>query len=427
MEMIFGILDKNSDGMVGKEESGSASLDLNDINDLINFYFETNEVSNITIEFLRIFPSPIAEEQMAIIESVAVIFGTLDRDNYVLIISKDDVKNIIQSIIPFYFALLDSNDDGFLSIDDIKLAIQWEDINNILALFEPNKQIDLNRFLIPFGLDINMDNQMNNLDFYLLSQYVDYISRNRRHLDWIPRILKLIDQNQDGVYRSARLRQFVEKIWDILDINKDQNFSVEDVYGLLITKFSVGRDNVIVLQDYLDSVRAFIKAAFKKLMTECLFNLVDINKDDEITLEEILSTFQVSIENRNAMLGDDDKLKNIFEDNFRMDQILPGEPIEGSEDPGDQTGPVHPGDTDYEAVTSHPGDAVGNITLCELGNLTIPVMPSLLLQQNFFPSIPKNFPFPVNSRYHTQPWLSRLIALFLSSLDSASFYEAISM
>ena len=173
MEMIFGILDKNSDGMVGKEESELASLDLNDINDLINFYFETNEVSNITIELLNIFPPPISEEQLAIIESVAVIFGALDRDNYVLTISKDDIKNITQSIIPFYFALLDSNDDGFLSIDDIKLAIQWEDINNILALFEPDKQINLNQYFIPFGLDVNMDDQINNLDFYLLSQYVN--------------------------------------------------------------------------------------------------------------------------------------------------------------------------------------------------------------------------------------------------------------
>ena len=401
--------------MVGKEESGSASLDLNDLNNLINFFFETNEVPNIKIELLSLFPPPITEEQMAIIESVAVILGTLDRDGYVLIISEDDVKNIIQTIIPFYFALLDSNDDGFLSIYDIKLSIQWEDINNILALFEPNKQIDLNQFLIPFGLDVNMDNKMNNLDFYLLSQYI-HLPHNLR---WLPRILKLIDQNQDGVYKSARLRQFVEKIWNILDANKDQNFSVEDVYRLLITKFSVSRDNVIVLQDYLDSVRAFIKAAFKKLMTVCLFNFVDINKDGEITLDELLSTFQVSMENRNAMQVEDDQLKNIFDDIARMSPTNPGEPNDPI-NPGDQTGPNHPGDTDNEAVTSHPGDAMGNITLCELGNLTIPVMPSLLLQEDFFPLNP----FVVNS--HVNPWISRLIAFTLSSLDSASFYETIS-
>ena len=406
--------------MIGKEESELASLDLNDINDLINFFFESTEVLNIKIELLRLFPPPIFRKHKEIIESVVVIFGDLDKDNYVLTISKDDIKNITQSIIPFHFALLDSNDDGILSIDDIKLAIQWDDINNILALFEPNKQIDLNRFFIPFGLDVNNDNKMNNLDFYLLSQYVDYVSPNRQNLDWIPRILKLIDQNQDGIYRSARLRQFVEKIWDILDANKDQNFSVEDVYGLLIAKFGVGRDNVMVLQDYLDSVRAFIKAAFKKLMTECLFNLVDINKDDEITLDELISSFQVIMVNRNEMQGMDDQLKNIFDDIARMDPIKPGGPNDPI-NPGDQTGPNHPGNTDHGDVTGHPGASMGNITLCELEDLTVPVMPSVLLQEDFFPLND----FTMNSRVN--PWLSRLTALTLSSLDSASFYDAISM
>ena len=258
-----------------------------------------------------------------------------------------------QVIVPLYFALLDSNDDETLSIEDIKQAIQWEDVNNILALFD-NKQMDLNRYLIPWGLDVNFDGQMNNLDFYMFSQSGFHFTGI---FSGIPHISKLLDQNQDGIYKSSRLRQFVEKVWAILDANKDRNISIEDGYLLLENVFGVEEAKVNVLKEYLDSVRDFIKVSFRTFMKDCLFNRIDGNANDEITFEELVNAF---FNTANA-----------------------------------------------------PAD------LSCMSDKRFPDMSNALLEEDFFPTS-----HYLNPEF--TPWMSRMTAFTLASLDSAAFYEDIS-
>ena len=424
MRLIFAILDKNNDEVLEKEEFVSASLDLNNVNDILNFTFESldfgeipievfrnciqiiNEGGNITTRFscddstgelesndygnfhenedygnfhgsndygfvhgsndygnisesisddpnevfrMSIPPTDEVPDRYVLIDD---IFHLLDQNDDNLI-SADDIKQIAQIIVPLYFALLDSNDDETLSIEDIKQAIQWEDVNNILALFD-NKQMDLNRYLIPWGLDVNFDGQMNNLDFYMFSQSGFYFTGI---FSGIPHMSKLLDQNQDGIYKSSRLRQFIEKVWEILDANKDQNVSIEDGYLLLENKFAVEEANVNVLKEYLDSVRNFIKASFRKFVTDCLFNRIDGNSNDEITFEELMNA--------------------------------------------------------YLNTANTPAD------LSCMGDARFPDMPSALFEENYFPT----------SHYldpEFTPWMSRMTAFSLASLDSAAFYEDIS-
>ena len=289
------------------------------------------------------------EDQMAIVDD---IFHILDK-NEDDVVSVDDVKLIAQQIVPLIFALLDQNDDGTLSINDVELSIQWKDLNNILVLFEPNKEIDFNRYLIPFGLDVTKDGQINNLDVYLICQSY----RSESSLDWIPRVLKLLDQNQDGIYTSVQLRQFVEKIWGLLDANKDKNLSLEDGYIILKTNFSASEDNIVALKAYVDSLTLFIKTSFQKHATDCLFPHLDINSNDEITKEEIINApDEITVEEQSC-----------------------------------------------------------------IGKQRFPEFPSILLQKQFFPSS------PYLRNLGLTPWISRLTAFAMSSLDSSTFYETISM
>ena len=426
MRLIFDILDKNNDEVLEKEELATASLDLKNVNDILNFSFESLDFGEIPIEVFRNciqiineggnittrfscddstsglgsndygnFPGnndygnyPGSNDYGFFPESndYGNISGSLDYevvpedasrmsipptdqdpDRYVFIddifhlldqnddnlISADDIKQIAQSIVPLYFALLDSNDDETLSIEDIKQAIQWEDVNNILALFD-NKQMDLNRYLIPWGLDVNIDGEMNNLDFYMFSQSGFHFTGI---FSGIPHMSKLLDQNQDGIYKSSRLRQFIEKVWEILDTNKDQNFSIEDGYLLLENVFGVEELKVNVLKEYLDSVRDFIKASFRTFMKDCLFNRIDANANDEINFEELMNA--------------------------------------------------------YLNTANTPAD------LSCMGDARFPAMPSALFEEDYFPTS-----HYLNPEF--TPWMSRMTAFTLASLDSAAFYEDIS-
>merc|ERR1712018_268314 len=215
-------LDMNNDSVVSKDEISSPSLDLNAATDLATFYFDiapdryywtyydlmqmryvddnndaflsTQEIENA----LRVT----TDDQKEIIRELFTYFDE-NNDNK---LSMDDLKPKLNTLLTILFKIYDQDNDGLLSLEDMDFKIQWDDITSILSTIKekymPNGEIDLNHFLLPFELDLNGDGTMNNLDLYLSwNSWRDYSSFGP-----VAKILKLLDQNQDGIYKYEDIK-----------------------------------------------------------------------------------------------------------------------------------------------------------------------------------------------------------------------------
>merc|ERR1712018_633754 len=301
MELVFGILDTNNDSVVSKDEISSPSLDLNAATDLATFYFDiapdryywtyydlmqmryvddnndaflsTQEIENA----LRVT----TDDQKEIIRELFTYFDE-NNDNK---LSMDDLKPKLNTLLTILFKIYDQDNDGLLSLDDMDFKMQWDDITSILSTIKekymPNGEIDLNHFLLPFELDLNGDGTMNNLDLYLSwNSWRDYSSFGPA-----AKILRLLDQNQDGIYKYEDIKKFVVTIWSLLDANHDMNLSLEDGYLLLKDKLNVDGEKISTLESYINYLKTFWKDEGTRL-ADFIFQAIDRNGDEEITMQE---------------------------------------------------------------------------------------------------------------------------------------------
>ena len=305
MELVFQLLDKNNDSFVSKEEISSPSLDLDAATELAMFSFDVapyrydltyydlmqmrwvdynNDAFLSTEEIevrLREWLEVITDDQKEIIREVFNFFDE-NNDNK---LSMDDLKPKLKTLLSILFKIYDQNNDGLLSLEDINFQIQWEDITSILSILKdkymPNGELNLNHFLVPFELDINGDGAMNNLDMYLSwSSSYDY-----RSFSPAAKILKLLDQDQDGVYKHDEIKNFVVTIWSLLDANHDMNLSLEDGYLLLKDKLNVDEEKISALKNFINYVKTFWKDEGTRL-AEFIFQAIDRNVDEMITMQE---------------------------------------------------------------------------------------------------------------------------------------------
>ena len=113
--------------------------------------------------------------------------------NYLLGSESEELNNEAVDVIQDVFSYLDSNNDGELTINDLKprlnlvaqvlfnfidqkndgrvylseittglFTFEHEDIVYVLDIIKVTGDIDLNHFLVPFGLDLNEDGVVNN-------------------------------------------------------------------------------------------------------------------------------------------------------------------------------------------------------------------------------------------------------------------------
>jgi len=302
-ELVYRIVNKNDDAFVSKEEFSSPSLDLDAVTDLAMFYFDVspdryywtyydlmqmrwvddNRDAFLTTDEIENALSVSTDDQKAIITELFNYFDD-NNDNK---LSLDDLKPKMRTILEILFKMWDQNNDGLLSLEDVNLLykLQWEDITSILSIIKEkymrNGEINLNHYLIPFELDLNGDGIMNNLDLYLSwSSMYDYQSYGP-----VAKILKLLDQDQDGIYKYDDLKNFVVTIWSLLDANHDMNLSLEDAYLLLENKLNVADEKISALESYINYVKTFWKDETRRL-TEFIFQTIDRNGDQEVTMQE---------------------------------------------------------------------------------------------------------------------------------------------
>merc|ERR1712018_294559 len=301
MELVFGILDTNNDSVVSKDEISSPSLDLDAATDLAMFYFDVapdryywtyydlmqmrwvdnNNDAFITTEEIESALEVSTDNQKQIIRELFNFFD-VNNDNK---LSVDDLKPQLKTLLSVLFKIFDQNNDGLISLEDINFNVQWEDITSILSTLKdnyiPNGELNLNHFLLPFELDINGDGIMNNLDMYLSwSSLYDY-----QAFGPVAKILKLLDQDQDGIYKYDDIKNFVVTIWSLLDANNDMNLSLEDGYLLLKDKLNVDGEKVSALESYINYVKSFWKDEGTRLV-QFVFQAIDRNGDEMITMQE---------------------------------------------------------------------------------------------------------------------------------------------
>merc|ERR1712038_89878 len=304
LELVYRILNKNDDSFVSKEEFSSPSLDLNAATDLAMFYFDVsphryywtyydlmqmrrvdgNRDAFLTTDEIENALSVNRDDQKAV---VTELFNYFDNNNDNKL-SMDDLKPQIRTLLEILFKIFDQNNDGLVSLEDVNLfyKLQWEDITSILSIIKEkymkNGEINLNYYLVPFELDLNGDEIINNLDLYLSwSSSYDYKS-----LGPVAKILKLLDQDQDGVYKYDDLKNFVVTIWSLLDANYDMNLSLEDAYLLLENKLNVDGDKISGLESYINYVKTSWKDEGTRL-ADFIFRAIDRNGDQEVTMQEV--------------------------------------------------------------------------------------------------------------------------------------------
>jgi len=302
LKLLFTIFDKNNDKIITLQESLSVSLNLDDVTDLFNFYFDVtpsrfdwtyydlmhmrraddDKDAFLTLQEVEDALRINTEDQERVVEELFTFFDG-NKDNR---LSMDDLKPLLNQILSMYFKICDQNEDGLISLDDIDFNVQWPDIKNILDVIKqylPNGELNLNHLLIPFGLDLNRDGVMNNFDLYLAT----FAGRDTNSLSVIiAKVLRLLDQDQDGVYKFDDIRNFVVTWWNFLDANYDFNLSLDDGLLLLKNKLGVDPNKITSLEGYINYIKTFIKDEALR-MIKFVFKGIDKNEDEQLTIEEL--------------------------------------------------------------------------------------------------------------------------------------------
>jgi len=299
--LIFTKVDMNKDQLITLDEATSVSLDFKDVLELFNFYYDVflkryfydlsgirrmdmNDdgflsVQEIEVRLIRFYRYDFTDEQKDIVKEIFTYFDTNNDNEF----SIDDLKPALKKMLSIYFKLSDTNDDGLIHFNDTDFNVSWKDITDILEsvkeIFPPNGELELNHFLIPFGLDLNRDGVINNFEVYSFF-------RPKTSTFILGKILKLLDQDQDGIYKFVDLKNFVVSFWSVLDANHDMNLSMEDGLLLLKNKLGVSDDNISSVDSYVKYIKEFFYDEALRFI-KFVFEDIDRNGNQEITLEDV--------------------------------------------------------------------------------------------------------------------------------------------
>ena len=282
MLLLFKILDKDKNKAIDKDEFTRPTINLDNAFDILDFIFETAPVINGLI--------PTTNTETEIIEDELKYFGHK--------ISSDEMSYETKLILPLVLNILDQNNDGLLSIDDVArmifdFEIHHDDMLSILSFaIDKFGDIDINENIKTFDSDVNGDGIFNNFDMYVL--FATQLEKENdtditvfMEFQELTRISRALDQNQDGVYTSEEIDHFVKTMWTIWDLNGDSNISMEDWYLQLEHIFNVDGHKISDLTEYLGAMKNYINEEGSRLL-EFLFPLVDKNGGGKIFMDEFL-------------------------------------------------------------------------------------------------------------------------------------------
>ena len=308
MELVYKILSPGFSRVLRSDARiEEVSISMNDILELADFYIDLIPEKDFSFDY-----GYYLDEELDGFVSLIEIVDTL---NFVLG-SKLQLTNDAVEVLEEMFTYLDSNNDGELSIIDLKLKLkdstqvifnfldqrndgrmhlseitsdffrfEYDDLDYVLASINATGDVNINHFLIPFGVDMNEDGVVNNFDFY-------FLEGDKSISDWYDLgiffaldALKLIDQDQDGVFKSEEMRNFALTLWHLLDADKDRDVSLDDGYHFLQTLFNVNQAKMIVLKDYVINVKSYVVDEMKRFAKFTLEKM-DQNYDSWISLKE---------------------------------------------------------------------------------------------------------------------------------------------
>jgi Ca2+-binding EF-hand superfamily protein len=185
---------------------------------------------------------------------------------------------------------LDANQDGQISLEDFNLNLTLGPIQNlILELFDEITlgQGELELFKMKmwgqdagFGLedfDKNSDKKITAADLFM--------DAREKAVFLLPMLSQKLDKNQDGKIQREELTQFIEEMFDQLDMDKNGAISLEDVYSLLLDN---GLDCLQV-----GALRSYIKVFIETVNSEIrdflsyIFHQFDMDGNGKISPTEL--------------------------------------------------------------------------------------------------------------------------------------------
>ena len=290
MLLLFKILDKDRNKAVDKEEFTWPTINLDNAFDILDFVFETGPLINLILP-------PITPNQNTGVKGYQNEIKEDELKYFGHEISSDEMKYETKLILPLIFNILDQNNDGFLSIDDVAqmifdFEIQHDDMLTILSfVIDKFGDTDISDVMKNFDFDVNGDGIFNNFDIYVLEanhpgkENVTEVTLLINQV--LNRISRALDQNQDGVYTSEEIGHFVKTIWTMWDLNQDGNISMDDWYLQINHIFNVDDYNLSDLKGYLGAMKNYINEEGSRLL-KFVFPLVDENGGGKIFMDEFL-------------------------------------------------------------------------------------------------------------------------------------------
>ena len=311
LEMIYKILSPGYNRIIYLEhisqDLSKVSVDVNDVMEVASFildmiperyfsidydYYLDDDVDGLVslveiVESINFWLGSKMELTDDAVDVIEEAFAYID-DNDDGQLSITDLKPKSKELIKFIFNFIDQDNDGRIYLSEITTDLfkfEHEDLASVLDAFKANGDIDLNHYLIPFGLDLNKDGVVNNFDFYFLSG--DQSISNWYDLGIFMALdtLKLVDQDQDGVYTFDEIQNFFNTFWNLLDANKDNDVSLQDGYYLLRTLYNVNDAKMMILEDYVSKLKIYFVEDLKGFLSFA-FGKMNQNQDQWISLEE---------------------------------------------------------------------------------------------------------------------------------------------
>ena len=290
MLLLFKIFDKDRNKAIDKKEFTWPTINLDNAFDILDFVFETGPLINLILP-------PITPNQNTGVKGYQNEIKEDELKYFGHEISSDEMKYETKLILPLIFNILDQNNDGFLSIDDVAqmifdFEIQHDDMLTILSfVIDKFGDTDISDVMKNFDFDVNGDGIFNNFDIYVLEANHPGKENDTEVTLLINQVLnrisRALDQNQDGVYTSEEIDHFVKTMWTMWDLNQDSNISMDDWYLQLKHIFNVDGYNVSDLKGYLGTMKNYVNEEGSRLL-KFAFPLVDKNGGGKIFMDEFL-------------------------------------------------------------------------------------------------------------------------------------------
>ena len=152
---------------------------------------------------------------------------------------------------------------------------------------ERKKAINLEYDIYPDlleNLDYNYDGRLNLQDVYIAMQ------RRAGHLDHllyyiIAQLSRNVDKNQDGILHYNELKTFITNMFDVLDVDNDDDLTLDDLFQLLLDN-QVPVDQVHSLETSVSRLLRPLRDSVGRAVAD-LFPVVDVDGDESITREEM--------------------------------------------------------------------------------------------------------------------------------------------